>query len=164
MAEPRPSGCANKSRAGRRTSNEPPLARPRGPDASLRLRNQEHPRTARSAVERPERRRARMRPRADLQYRTSRPPAPARQPLRRLAKRRPGRKSAAAAEPDRAQMNHFTYRGGEFCCEDVRLSEIARAVGTPVYVYSTATLEHHFAVFKAALAPRDVLVAFAVKA
>ena len=61
-------------------------------------------------------------------------------------------------------MNHFTYRGGEFCCEDVRLSEIARAVGTPVYVYSTATLEHHFGVFKAALAPRDVLVAFAVKA
>ena len=61
-------------------------------------------------------------------------------------------------------MNHFTYRGGEFCCEDVRLSEIARAVGTPVYVYSTATLEHHFAVFKAALAPREVLVAFAVKA
>jgi diaminopimelate decarboxylase len=61
-------------------------------------------------------------------------------------------------------MNHFTYRGGEFCCEDVRLSEIARAVGTPVYVYSTATLEHHFAVFKAVLAPRDVLIAFAVKA
>ena len=51
-------------------------------------------------------------------------------------------------------MNHFAYRGGEFCCEDVRLREIAHAVRTPVYVYSTATLEHHFAVFKAALAPR----------
>ncbi len=61
-------------------------------------------------------------------------------------------------------MNHFGYRGGEFCCEDVRLSEIAHAVGTPVYVYSTATLEHHFAVFKAALAPRNALIAFAVKA
>lgn len=61
-------------------------------------------------------------------------------------------------------MNHFEYRGGEFCCEDVRLSEIARIVGTPVYVYSTATLEHHYDVFKAAFAPRDVLVAFAVKA
>lgn len=61
-------------------------------------------------------------------------------------------------------MNHFTYRGGEFCCEDVRLSDIARAVGTPVYVYSTATLEHHLAVLKAALADRQVLIAFAVKA
>jgi diaminopimelate decarboxylase len=61
-------------------------------------------------------------------------------------------------------MNHFEYRGGEFCCEDVRLSEIARAVGTPVYVYSSATLEHHFDVFRSAFAPRDVLVAFAVKA
>jgi len=37
-------------------------------------------------------------------------------------------------------------------------------VGTPVYVYSAATLERHFQVFKAALAPREVLIAYAVKA
>ena len=61
-------------------------------------------------------------------------------------------------------MNHFGYRGGALCCEDVSLAEIANAVGTPAYVYSTATLERHFDVFKAALAPRDVMVAFAVKA
>lgn len=61
-------------------------------------------------------------------------------------------------------MNHFDYRGGELCCEDVPLSAIADAVGTPAYVYSTATLERHYKVFRDAFAPRDVLVAFAVKA
>ncbi|MBL8544675.1 MAG: diaminopimelate decarboxylase [Hyphomonadaceae bacterium] len=61
-------------------------------------------------------------------------------------------------------MNHFDYRGGELCCEGVKLGDIAAAVGTPVYVYSTATLERHYEVFKQAFAPRDVLVAFAVKA
>jgi diaminopimelate decarboxylase len=61
-------------------------------------------------------------------------------------------------------MNHFEYRGGALCCEAVPLTTIAEAVGTPVYVYSSATLERHYDVFKAAFAPRDVLVAFAVKA
>lgn len=61
-------------------------------------------------------------------------------------------------------MNHFKYRGGQLCCEGVPLSEIANAVGTPAYVYSTATLERHYKVFRDAFAPRNVLVAFAVKA
>jgi diaminopimelate decarboxylase len=61
-------------------------------------------------------------------------------------------------------MNHFDYQGGVLCCEDVPLSAIADAVGTPAYVYSTATLERHFKVFRDAFAPREVLVAFAVKA
>jgi len=61
-------------------------------------------------------------------------------------------------------MNHFDYRDGQLCCEDVKLADIAAAVGTPAYVYSTATLERHYKVFKDAFAPRDVLVAFAVKA
>jgi diaminopimelate decarboxylase len=61
-------------------------------------------------------------------------------------------------------VNHFEYRGGTLCCEDVPLAAIAEAVGTPAYVYSTATLERHFKVFRDAFAPRDVLVAFAVKA
>jgi len=61
-------------------------------------------------------------------------------------------------------MNHFEYRDGALCCEGVRLADIAEAVGTPVYVYSTATLERHYDVFRTAFAPRDVLVAFAVKA
>ena len=61
-------------------------------------------------------------------------------------------------------MNHFELEGGELHCEGVALSAIADAVGTPTYVYSTATLERHFNVFKAAFAPREVLVAYAVKA
>ncbi|MEQ1707673.1 MAG: diaminopimelate decarboxylase [Terricaulis sp.] len=61
-------------------------------------------------------------------------------------------------------MNHFGYRGGALCCEDVPLTAIADALGTPAYVYSSATLERHYNVFKAAFAPREVLVAFAVKA
>lgn len=61
-------------------------------------------------------------------------------------------------------MNHFEYRGGALFCEGVSLAAIAEAVGTPVYVYSTATLERHFDVFRQAFAPREPLVAFAVKA
>jgi diaminopimelate decarboxylase len=61
-------------------------------------------------------------------------------------------------------MNHFEYRGGQLCCEDVPLAKIAEAIGTPAYVYSTATLERHYDVFKAAFAPRQVMLAFAVKA
>jgi len=61
-------------------------------------------------------------------------------------------------------VNHFEYRRGALCCEDVPLADIAAAIGTPAYVYSTATLERHYAVFKQAFAPREVLVAFAVKA
>jgi diaminopimelate decarboxylase len=61
-------------------------------------------------------------------------------------------------------VHHFAYRDGELCCEDAPLSAIAEVVGTPVYVYSSATLERHYDVFKQAFAPREVLVAFAVKA
>ena len=61
-------------------------------------------------------------------------------------------------------MNFFQVHDGELYCEDVPLRRIADEVGTPVYVYSTATLERHFTVFRDAFAPRKVLVAYAVKA
>jgi diaminopimelate decarboxylase len=64
-------------------------------------------------------------------------------------------------------MNHFELREGELFCEDTPLAKIAAAVGTPVYVYSTATLERHYTVLRDALAGaglRDPLIAFAVKA
>jgi diaminopimelate decarboxylase len=60
-------------------------------------------------------------------------------------------------------MNHFQYKDGVLCAEDVRLDRLAEAVGTPFYCYSTATLERHFKVFSGAL-PKGSLVAFAVKA
>ena len=48
-------------------------------------------------------------------------------------------------------MNHFELKEGELFCEGVALADIAAAVGTPVYVYSTATLERHYTVLRDAL-------------
>jgi len=62
-------------------------------------------------------------------------------------------------------MDHFQLRNGELTCEDVPLAEIASAVGTPVYVYSTATMCRHVAALQQALEPLpDPLIAYAVKA
>ena len=60
-------------------------------------------------------------------------------------------------------MDHFLYRNGELYAEDVPLSCIAQQVGTPVYVYSAATLTRHFGLFGQALDWTDHLVCFAVK-
>lgn len=49
-------------------------------------------------------------------------------------------------------------------CEGVGLDAIAEAVGTPVYVYSTATLVRHYTVFREAFRRREPLIAYAVKA
>jgi len=61
-------------------------------------------------------------------------------------------------------MDHFLYKDGVLHAEDVSLAEIAAAVGTPVYVYSTATLLRHFHLFDDALAGMDHLVCYAMKA
>ena len=66
-------------------------------------------------------------------------------------------------------MDHFDLRDGVMHVEDVPLTVIAEAVGTPTYVYSTATIERHARVFREAIAgvasgPEGPLVAFAVKA
>ncbi|MEM7687956.1 MAG: diaminopimelate decarboxylase [Pseudomonadota bacterium] len=61
-------------------------------------------------------------------------------------------------------MDHFEYRDGVMHAEDVPLPRIAEEVGTPVYVYSRATLERHAQVFREGLAGvPDKLIAFAVK-
>ncbi len=69
-------------------------------------------------------------------------------------------------------MNHFELKalpgGDELFCEDVALARIAAAVGTPVYVYSTATLRRHYAALRDAFAAHPKLgtplIAYAVKA
>ncbi|NNE57994.1 MAG: diaminopimelate decarboxylase, partial [Hellea sp.] len=61
-------------------------------------------------------------------------------------------------------MRHFDFKDGEIYAEDVPLSKIAEEVGTPVYVYSTATLERHYNVFAGAFSDVDALVAYSVKA
>ena len=61
-------------------------------------------------------------------------------------------------------MRHFAYRDGVLNAEDVSLPEIARAVGTPFYCYSSATIERHFEVFRAAFSSQDALICYAMKA
>ena len=62
-------------------------------------------------------------------------------------------------------MDHFSYRDGILHAEDVPLPTIAEAVGTPVYIYSRATLVRHARVFREALSKLDdPHIAFAVKA
>jgi len=61
-------------------------------------------------------------------------------------------------------MRHFDYINGEIHAEDVPLREIAKTVGTPVYVYSTATFERHYSVFADSFKGIDALVAYSVKA
>jgi len=60
-------------------------------------------------------------------------------------------------------MDHFSYKNGTLFAEDVAISEIAAAVGTPFYCYSHATLTRHAQVFKEALAAVKPLICFAVK-
>jgi diaminopimelate decarboxylase len=61
-------------------------------------------------------------------------------------------------------MHHFAYRGGVLHAEAVNLVELAQAIGTPFYCYSTATLERHYRVFADAFAGVPSLVCYAVKA
>jgi diaminopimelate decarboxylase len=61
-------------------------------------------------------------------------------------------------------MNHFDYRNGVLHAEAVNLIELATAVGTPFYCYSTATLERHYHVFSQAFAGEKTLVCYAMKA
>ncbi len=60
-------------------------------------------------------------------------------------------------------MDHFIYKDGQLCAEDVLVSDIAATVGTPFYVYSTATLVRHFNLFDEALDGLPHLVCFAMK-
>jgi diaminopimelate decarboxylase len=61
-------------------------------------------------------------------------------------------------------MDHFALTDGALFAEDVPLAAIAREVGTPVYVYSRATISRHARVFREALAELpSVHIAFAVK-
>ncbi|RFC67914.1 MULTISPECIES: diaminopimelate decarboxylase [Mesorhizobium] len=61
-------------------------------------------------------------------------------------------------------MNHFEYRDGVLYAEDVPVPQIAAAVGTPFYCYSTATLARHYRVFSEAFKGLDSLVCYAMKA
>ncbi len=61
-------------------------------------------------------------------------------------------------------MDHFEYKQGALYCEDVSITELAEQYGTPLFVYSRATLERHWHAFNNALADHEHLVCYAVKA
>ena len=61
-------------------------------------------------------------------------------------------------------MDHFEYKQGELYCEDVAIAALAEQYGTPLFVYSRATLERHWHAFDSAFDGHDHLVCYAVKA
>ena len=60
-------------------------------------------------------------------------------------------------------MNHFEYRNNTLFCESVSVASIAEAVGTPFYLYSTATLRRHFKAFDGSFSDTSHITCFAVK-
>ncbi|MCI0430712.1 MAG: diaminopimelate decarboxylase [Rhodospirillales bacterium] len=61
-------------------------------------------------------------------------------------------------------MSGFAYHGGVLHAESVPLPLIAEAIGTPVYVYSSAVLTQRFERFRRALAGLDATICYALKA
>jgi diaminopimelate decarboxylase len=60
-------------------------------------------------------------------------------------------------------MDHFAYRSGRLMCEEVEASALASRYGTPLYVYSAATLRRHYTLLREAFSPLDPLICFSVK-
>ena len=61
-------------------------------------------------------------------------------------------------------MHHFAYRDGELYAEDVRVAELAARYGTPLYIYSAATLRRHFTAFDSAFNGLPHMTCYSVKA
>jgi len=61
-------------------------------------------------------------------------------------------------------MHQFHYVGNKLACEGVGLATLVKKFGTPLYVYSQATLEDHFHKLDRAMSPVDHRICFAVKA
>ena len=60
-------------------------------------------------------------------------------------------------------MDHFDYKDGELYCEDVPIMDIASEVGTPVYIYSTATLMRHYSGVVNAFSELDAIICYSIK-
>ncbi len=60
-------------------------------------------------------------------------------------------------------MDHFNYRNDELYCEDIPAAALAERFGTPLYVYSKATLLHHYRQIASAFAPVDPTICFSIK-
>jgi diaminopimelate decarboxylase len=60
-------------------------------------------------------------------------------------------------------MHHFEYRNNELYCEEIPITEIVRAVGSPFYLYSDATIRQHFRAFDGAFDGINHLTCFSMK-
>lgn len=60
-------------------------------------------------------------------------------------------------------MDFFNYKNNELYCENVPAARIAAEVGTPVYVYSKATLLHHYRQIAQAFAPLNPTICYSIK-
>ncbi len=60
-------------------------------------------------------------------------------------------------------MDHFAYRNRTLYCEDVPVPELAEKYGTPLFVYSQATLVHHLNAIQSAFAPAKPIIAYSIK-
>ncbi len=73
--------------------------------------------------------------------------------------------AALAEKPLEKTMNYFEYQNDSLYCEDISLADVAKKFGTPFYIYSSATLQRHLAVFQSAVKEHGpCLPCFAVKA
>ncbi|MCP3129568.1 diaminopimelate decarboxylase [Shewanella sp. KJ2020] len=61
-------------------------------------------------------------------------------------------------------MDHFLYHNNTLHAEGCRVNDLAQTYGTPLYVYSRATLERHWHAFDNAVADHPHLICYAVKA
>jgi diaminopimelate decarboxylase len=61
-------------------------------------------------------------------------------------------------------MDHFEYRDRALYCEDVPVADLAEQYGTPLFVYSEATLLHHLSAIQTAFAPANPILCYSVKA
>ncbi|MFO0802560.1 MAG: diaminopimelate decarboxylase [Gemmataceae bacterium] len=60
-------------------------------------------------------------------------------------------------------MDHFAYRNRTLFCEETPIAELAETYGTPLYVYSQATLVHHLKAIQTAFAEAKPIIAYSVK-
>jgi diaminopimelate decarboxylase len=60
-------------------------------------------------------------------------------------------------------MDHFAYRNRELYCEDVPVKELAERYGTPLFIYSQATLLHHLKQLQTAFEPAQPIICYSVK-
>ncbi|MBU0650733.1 diaminopimelate decarboxylase [bacterium] len=61
-------------------------------------------------------------------------------------------------------MHDFVYKNNELYCEDIKVADIAKEIGTPFFLYSYNTIKDHFTKYQKAFKEIDPLICYSVKA